>query len=308
VTDGPAGVAAPVTTRLVEVDLGEGAVASSRELPANAEATVVRDTLVIGAEQDGAFLLVGSNLTDGAERWRTEVPDLISASGSSGWLTSGGDHVFVLGAAGTWAVDPTDGRVQAREDSLYTGRSDALVGIPSTGGMRTRLLGEDGAGTATVEGYPLYVSPDDGSAPAIQPVSAPDGAGSVLRGIDSATGDVRWERRAEIGPRSHYLLLDGVLYGSDPTTVWAVDAETGAERWAMSAAPVEERGLMTDGRHLLRTELESDSGELVLSAYALGTGRRAWTTPVPEEVQALWSWQGVLFGYSDDGQEMFRLR
>lgn len=307
VIDGPASDAGPVMTRLVEVDLDARAVAGSRALPPHAEATVVRDTLVVATEQDGAVLLAGSDLVDGAERWRTEVPDAISPSFQSGWLVAPGDHVLVHGAAGTWAVDPDDGRVQAREDGLYVARGDGLVGIPSSGGMRVRLLGTDGAGTATVSGFPVHVSPDDGSAPSVQPVSATDGSGSVLRGVDTATGAVRWERGVESGPRSGYLLLDGVLYGSDLTTVWAVDAGTGAERWTTSAALAEGSELMTDGRHLLRAEREGDSGGLVLSAYALDTGRRAWTTPVPDGVERLWPWDGVLYGYSGDGREMFRL-
>lgn len=308
VTDGSTGSSGPVTTRLVEVDLEDRAVAGSRDLPPGAEATVVRDTLVVGTEQDGAFLLVGSDLADGAERWRTELADAGSELSIS-QLASAGGHVLVHGASGTWAVDPDDGRVQAQDVGLFVGRNGALVAMPSTDGLQTRLLGADGAGTATVEGYVVGVSPDDGSAADIEPVLAPDVSGGILHGVDVATGDVRWERGVEAGISSAYLLLDGVLYGSDRMTVWAVDAETGAELWTTSAAsPVDDSGVMTDGRHLLRAERADPSGELVLSAYALDSGRRAWTTPVPEGVQRLWPEGGVLYGFSDDGQQLFRLR
>ncbi|WP_147796420.1 PQQ-binding-like beta-propeller repeat protein [Cellulomonas sp. Y8] len=305
VTDGPAGDGGPVTTRLVEVDLAARAVAGARELEPGAEATVVGDVLVVGVRRGDGLVLTGSDV-GGTERWRTEIDDPVDPSFWSGWLASAGGHVIVQGTAATWAVDPADGRIEADAGALYAARGDALVAVPTTGALR--LLGPDGSATATLDGYPLYLSPDDGSAPGIQPVSAPDGSGGVVRGVEAATGRTLWERPAETGPRSGYLLLDGVLYGTDLGAVWAVDALTGAERWSVTAPPVDGTGLMTDGRHLLRAEREDGTADLVLSAYDLGSGRRAWTTPLPDGVEFLWSWDGALYGYGSDGREMVLLR
>ncbi|NHT17857.1 PQQ-binding-like beta-propeller repeat protein [Cellulomonas sp. IC4_254] len=305
VTDGPGGDRGPVTTRLFRVDLADRAATVLRELDPRAEAVVVGDVLVVAARQDGGVLLVGSGLAGGAERWRTELPDVVDEMYSSGWAHEQAGHVVVQGDEETWAVDPADGRVEAHEDALYAARRDALVGVPDSG--PARLLGADGAGTATAEGYPLYLYPDDGSAPGMQPVLAQDGTRSVLRGVDTATGDIRWERASEPSPRSGYLLLEGVLYGSDTETVWAVDAATGEGLWSVAADPAEGSWVMTDGRHLLRSEQADDAAAPTLSAYDLGSGRRAWTTPLPGEVQALWPVDGVLYGYGGDGSQVFRV-
>lgn len=306
VTDGPASDRGPETTRLVRVDLADGAVTVLRELEPRAEALVVGDVLVVATREDGAVRLVGTGRDDGVERWRTELPDAVDEMYSSGWLTQQGGHVVVPCAEESWAVDPADGRVEAHEHALYAVRGDGLVGIPESG--PARLLGPDGAGTATADGYPLPLSPDDGSVPQIQPVLAQDGAGPVLRGIDPATGDVRWERRSEPSPLSGYLLLEGVLYGSDGATVWAVDAASGEELWSVPAAPAEGTWLMTDGRHLLRAERAVGATDVGLSAYDLGSGRRAWTTPLPDDVQGLWPRDRVLYGTGGDGGALFLLR
>lgn len=257
VTDGPAGDRGPETTRLVRVDLADGAVTVLRELEPRAEALVVGDVLVVATRQDGAVLLVGSGRDDGVERWRTELPDAVDEMYSSGWLTQQGGHVVVPCAA---------------------------------------------------DGYPLPLSPDDGSLPQVQPVLAQDGDGPVLRGVDPATGDVRWERRSEPSPLSGYLLLEGVLYGSDGATVWALDAASGEGLWSVPAAPAEGTWLMTDGRHLLRAERADGATDVGLSAYDLGSGRRAWTTPLPDDVQGLWPRDGVLYGTGGDGGDLFLLR
>jgi outer membrane protein assembly factor BamB len=100
-----------------------------------------------------------------------------------------------------------------------------------------------------------------------------------------------------------------VLYGSDVDALWAVDAVTGDELWSVAAQPVEDARLMTDGRHLLRAERADESADLVLSAYDIGTGRRAWTTPLPEGVESLWPLDGpALFGYGGDGSQVVLLR
>ncbi|WP_282944092.1 PQQ-binding-like beta-propeller repeat protein [Cellulomonas endometrii] len=308
VTDGPEGDGGPVTTRLVEVDTAAGAVVGSHELAPGSEAVALDGTLVVGTPQPGAVLLVGSDLPSGTERWRTELPDAVSSSYSSGWLGSASGHVLIQGEGGTWAVDPADGRVQAHDDGVYVGRGAELVDIPTAGGTRTRFLGADGSGTAEAEGFPMYVWPDDGSAPTVQPMTAPAGSDTVLRGVDTVSGDVRWERPAETGARSASMVLDGVLYISDLTAVSAVDLETGAELWTTAASPVLDSGVMTDGRHLLRSETAGRTEELVLSAYTLHNGSLAWSTPVPEQVTQLWPMGGALYGYARDGSEMFLVR
>jgi len=294
--------AAGLTTRLVEVDLAAGAVVGARELEPGAEATVVGDVLVVGTRGDDGVLLRGSDVRGGTERWRTEIADPVDENLWSGWLADLGGHVLVRGTGATWSVDPADGRIEAHAEALSTLRGDALVALPTTGAVR--LLGADGSGTATLDGHPLPVWPDDGSAPGVQPVAD----GSVVRGVDGATGAVRWERPARTSPRSGYLLLEGVLYGSDSEALWAVDAVTGDEVWSVPTSPVEDAQLMTDGRHLLRSERADEDAGLVLSAYDLGSGRRAWTTPVPEHLAALWPAGGVLYGYGGGGFEVFRIR
>jgi outer membrane protein assembly factor BamB len=206
----------------------------------------------------------------------------------------------VAAASATWAVDARTGVVQAGGAGLGVVRGDRLADL--LGSSRTLLLGADGSGTGEVDGQVQALAPDDGSAPGVLVVEAADGSlQRLLRGVDAASGEVLWERPSDGMAPTNRLLLDGVLYGSGGSTVWAVDAATGEERWRAEGGTLDDYRLMTDGVHLLRVERDPDTGAAGLAAYALGSGRRAWATPLPPGVDSVWAQGGILYGQGDDG-------
>jgi outer membrane protein assembly factor BamB len=119
-----------------------------------------------------------------------------------------------------------------------------------------------------------------------------------MRAVDPGTGEVAWERTLPQDGTSSLVLLDGVLYGAGGTTVWAVDAATGAEVWTAEGerSDASGTGLLTDGVALLRAERAPGDGDRLLAAYRLTDGRRLWATPLPGDVVTLWAQQGRLFG------------
>ena len=294
-------------TRLVEVHLGDHAVRSARDLAPGSAATPVGDTtLVVGTPAAQAVHLVATDVTSGEQLWAAEVPaPLLSPGSSTGWLSHAGSHVLVATGDATWAVDAATGRVQAGGAGVDVARGDRLVDVQ--GSSRTLLLGADGSGTAEAAGEVRAAAPDDGSAPGVLVTEVNDGSlQPLLRGVDATSGAVLWERPADGMSRTNQVLLDGVLYGSGATTVWAVDAETGEERWSSEEGVLRDYRLMTDGVHLLRVERERDSGTPVLAAYALASGRRAWATPLPPGVDSVWTQDGILYGHGDDGVVVLR--
>ncbi|WP_158373553.1 PQQ-binding-like beta-propeller repeat protein [Cellulosimicrobium cellulans] len=294
-------------TRLVEVHLGDHAVRSTRDLAPGAAATPVGDaTLVVGTPAAESVRLVATDVSSGEQLWATEVPEPILSPGSStGWLSRAGSHVLVATGRATWAVDAGTGRVQAGGAGLEVARGDRLVDVQ--GSSRTLLLGVDGSGTAEADGQARPAAPDDGSAPGVLVVEVNDGSlQRLLRGVDAASGAVLWERPADGMSGTNQVLLDGVLYGSGATTVWAVDAETGEERWRAEGARLRDFRLMTDGVHLLRVERDPESGVPVLAAYRLVSGGRAWATPLPPGVDSVWTQGGILYGQGDDGVVVLR--
>jgi outer membrane protein assembly factor BamB len=287
-------------TRLVEVHLGDHAVRTERDLAPGSAATVVGGTLVVGTPGEGAVHLVATDTRTGEERWAADVPAPLDPASTGGWLTRAGHHVLVSAAGGVWVVDAGTGEVQAGGVGVAVVRGDRVV--EQLGTSPTPLLGTDGTGMAEADGQVQQLAPDDGSAPDVLVVEVADGSMQrLLRGVDATTGEVLWERPSDGMAPTNRLLLDGVLYGSGGTTVWAVDAATGRERWTAEGGTLQDYRLMTDGVHLLRVERDPADGAPVLAAYALGSGRSAWRTPLPPGVDSAWTQGGILYGHGADG-------
>ncbi len=196
--------------------------------------------------------------------------------------------------------------MQAGGAGVAVVRGDRLVDLQ--GSSRTLLLGADGSGTAVADGQVQLLAPDDGSAPDVLVVEGSDGSlERRLRGVDATSGEVLWERPADGMASTNRLLLDGILYGSgDRGRLWAVDALSGEERWSSQGGVLDDYRLMTDGVHLLRVERDARSGDPVLAAYALASGRPAWTTPLPPGVDSVWTQGGILYGHGEDGAVVLR--
>ncbi|NHT19583.1 PQQ-binding-like beta-propeller repeat protein, partial [Cellulomonas sp. IC4_254] len=298
VTDYRGASGAAAATRLVEVHLGDHAVRTDRDLDPGASVVVVGGTLVVGTPGEAGVRLVATDVRTGEQVWAADLPD--PPAPGVGWLSRAGGHVLASAVGATWAVDAGTGGVLAGGAGVAVVRGDRVVDLQ--GSSRTLLLGTDGSRTGAADGQVQGLAPDDGSAPDVLLVEVADGTlQRLLRGVDARSGAVLWERPSDGMAPTNRLLLDGVVYGSGGSTLWAVDAVTGEERWTTEGGVLADHRLMTDGVHLLRAERDPDSGAPVLAAYALGSGRRAWSTPLPPGVDTVWTQGGILYGRGDDG-------
>lgn len=287
--------------QMVEVDLVERAVASTLPLPDDADATASDGTLyVTRSAPDGDQVgveVVATDLADGSQRWLTRVPGTAEDITMQPWIWLNGDHVWVFTAAGQWSLDPTDGSVEADGMSVGLARGDRLVA--DLGSSVTRMIGQDGDDDVELPGTPLDARPDDGTAPDVLVLQGSDGTRPVVRGVDARTGRELWQRPSPAQTWPTVVLLDGVVYGVGTATVWAVDVETGQERWSVDTGSNGDANLLTDGVHVLQVETVPAGRELV--AFGLRDGVRAWSTPLPEGADWVQEIGGMLVATSDDG-------
>ncbi|GIG35609.1 PQQ-binding-like beta-propeller repeat protein [Cellulomonas pakistanensis] len=305
VTDSRALDGTPAATRLVEVDVVDGTIRGERALTPGATAAAVEDVLAVATSGDAGVRVVGQDARTGEERWTAQVPGRAALAYGTGWLRREGGHLLVTAESATWAVDPGTGEVRAGGAGVAVVRGGRLVDVQ--GSSRTLLLGEDGTGSGVADGQPALAGPDDGSAPDVLVVDVADGSlVGLTRGVDATSGEPLWERPSDGMSRTNRLLLDGVLYGSSSTSLWAVDVRTGDELWTAEGDPLDGFRLMTDGRQLLRVERDPASGDPRLAAYDLGSGRPAWRTPLPDGVESVWTSSGTLYGQDDDAVVLLR--
>jgi outer membrane protein assembly factor BamB len=294
-----------VASRLVRVDLATRTIEPVRDLPPGASTGIAGDLLVLAESRPdasggpGSIAVSATDLATGDPRWQVDVPGAFPAGAGAPAVHAPTGYVLVLGPALMWALDPEDGRVRASGLDLEVLRDGRVVDAP--GGSTTRLLGPDGTPAVTLPGSPALVQPDDGSAGDLLILRVFDGvAGGTLRGVEPADGAVVWEAALDRDLTSPAVLLGGVLYVSDGPTVRALDVVTGEERWATAGEPDGGVRLVSDGVHLLRVERDMANGGRLLVAYALADGARTWSTPLPEQVDALLVRDGRLFGYDRD--------
>lgn len=283
---------------LVLVEVATGTVRPTPPLPPASSVVAVGDVAVTVSRPGESAAVDATSLSTGQMRWHVDLADpagrLVGAAPPR--VTVQGDRVLVAGATTSWLLDPADGRVVATGRDVRQLRDDELVAVD---GAVTRLLGPDGRGTAAADGAPVLIEPDDGTAPGVMLLTRLDGSiDALLSAVDASNGDVLWERRTDVGTFTQVVLLDGVLYGTRRSGLWAVDAVTGEEVWSTSSGMRAGFTLMTDGVSLLRTERDSEhAGGIVLSAYDLRDGGRRWSEPLPEEITDVRGANGVLLGF-----------
>jgi outer membrane protein assembly factor BamB len=284
---------------LVLVDVTTRTVSETPSLPPASSAVVVGDVAVTASRAGESAVVDGTDLSTGARLWHVDLADpsgqLIGVAPSPAVAVEG-DRVRVTGTTATWLLDAADGRAVATAKDLRVLRDGRLVAVE--GGSVTRLLGRDGRGTADVDGAPVVVEPDDGTAPGLVFLTRLDGrTGGWLRAVDAGTGVVAWERPAQVDALGRLVLLDGALYGTGRDGLWAADAATGRTLWTTPTGTRAGPALMTDGVSLLRAEHDPQrAGEVVLAAYDLGDGRRRWAEPLPAGVTDVGALGGVLLG------------
>jgi outer membrane protein assembly factor BamB len=316
----------PTTGRLMTFDAATGEPRGEQGVPPvtgwdageglQVMASVTHDALVVTAWAEGGA-------PDAEPRWRTELPvepeELTPEQLTyPPTVTVVRGHVLVQGDLGSWALAAADGTLEREGVDYLTLTRGGRLTSPGT---PSEVLGADGRTLATLPGPPLALTVDDGTVPDVELLVVQDGGDRRLVGFDVEADDTLWTLPRPAWSDSAFVLLDGVLYGSDREAVWAVDVATGRETWR-TPSPVSSDmgGALTDGRHLLvvaaTTEVE-DAGVSIdpatgnstlgtpgtpassrtVLAYSLGDGQLAWATRLPDDVQGVWAWQGDLLAF-----------
>lgn len=282
--------------RAIELDVADGAVRADRELGTAGATAAVGDLVVLASGGPESMRVTAVDRASGATRWEVTLPER-SQTGTAPALWASGDHALARGSREVWVLDPADGRVQAHDAGVAVRDDGWLVATDEEG--VSRLLDADGGATGvSAPGAPLALLPDDGSAAGLVLLAdVGDVPVRAVRALDAATGDVVWERDVDLGSTMNQMLLDGVLYGSGASSVWAVDVATGEPRWSTAAGPSDAWQVQTDARVLLRSEPGPDGSELV--GYDLRDGDEAWRTELPAGVGSPWQTHGLLLGQRD---------
>ncbi|WP_298460620.1 PQQ-binding-like beta-propeller repeat protein [uncultured Cellulomonas sp.] len=273
------------------VDATDGAVGDRMPGPTNlvAGAAVEQDVVLVGV-LDGRLTVARHALPDGTERWRAPMGDL-GLSRGLGLLDVHGDSAVVAVEGATSVVlDARDGREVGRWVGDTTGAGAAVTRVrvvshPGTGfgvwpsPASGRWYRPDGTPGAALDGEPVDVDVDDGSAPGVVLLRSSDG--DRLRGVDVATGRVRWER-AE--PSQVLMRMGGrVVVVGDDGAIAAWDLQTGEPHWSTPLGDAGEPLLtdpFTDGVRIA-VPVRSGDDALQLATIRLADGRRLWTSPLP---------------------------
>jgi outer membrane protein assembly factor BamB len=248
----------------------QGPIETPRELwrvpveYASGSATVAGDVAVIG---DKAHLRSVDRLT-GEVKWETAWPSQFSTPAVS-------DGVIVIGGGAACAC-PDEGEGLGAFD-LETGKQ---LWTYKPGGVPV-----DGLGPNLFESSPAIV---DGV------VFTGESGNGDLHALDLQTGEVKWVFETHGGTFASPSVADGIVYiGSDgskadptdttPVAFYAVDAETGTERWhvdfdagfsMLAAAPIVAGTVYLAQNNFERME------SLLVALDAL-TGEERWRTSVP---------------------------
>ncbi len=221
--------------------------------------------------------------------WFSGLSDDVVTVESNGWsaaLDAATGAVLDGYAPGQGAEGGDDGPDDTADDGSGWGPVDTAAGLTLSGrwfpdGSSETTVRGGGGPPFTVPGYVLPASVDDGTAPGLLLVMRPTGGvddGSVLSGVDAATGSTRWETPTTIGQA---LVLSGHVVVHDAAGTTVLDARTGSTRWTRSSGEPATHGwdIVTDGRRLVTVEHE-EAGD-VLVARDLLTGSAEWSAPAP---------------------------
>jgi len=305
------GPAAGTTTTLWVLDAADGHVVRTATYGDHVRAAAAGGLVVVGRQVSTTggtqgpwtvtWRVMGEDPVTGDARWTWTSPPLRVAAEDdpSDPLQLAGDYGFELlpvaapGAppddvalrvgADTWLFGP-DGHARAHVArpggwTLEETRGGGIVRLPrvSTVVRPTReLLLDDGTWRA-LEGTPLPMTVDDGSAPDLVFVTDV----STLTAVDRHTGAVHWQApidRRVIGPLFSLsaMVLGSRLY-TDTQDLQAYDASTGALLWH---APLAGGPLSTDGTVAVVQSTDEEGFPQGVKAYRLADGREIWSSAV----------------------------
>ncbi|WP_225753298.1 PQQ-binding-like beta-propeller repeat protein [Actinotalea sp. Marseille-Q4924] len=146
------------------------------------------------------------------------------------------------------------------------------------------VSGSDRRDGFAVDGPPLYLAVDDGSAPGTL-LTAP-GTGEIVA-LDARTGETRWTAAAT--PLSGAVLLDHRLITTDGSDLIALDVSTGERLWTAAGGVRADHdltvdGLLTDGDVVIVPT--ADIRGPMLTAVDVVDGELRWTAAGPRDVVA----------------------
>ena len=241
------------------------------------------------SEADRGATIVMRDPEDGGRVWESVVESPVV-----GGLTAvhqGGSELVLAGARDgvLHALDAEDGE----EEWTFTG-AGALEGAPAVAGGNAVVVAQDrDTGTAAVHAVDLATGKEDwrlrpegvsitASSATIAGDTVVVGFGDVrVRGIDAATGRLRWQARVRGGfsPRMVPIAADDVTIGDLFGHVYALAPATGRERWVqrvpgsfISASPLAVGDAIVVGdRSGQLAAIDTSTGHLV---WKLDTGDR----------------------------------
>jgi hypothetical protein len=315
-----------VASRLVVIDVPSGGVLDRRALPAGSRTALDGDRAYTVSAADDVLTVSARDAVTGSARWQTDlaVEDSSMLRDTDAlWAQVTGDHLLVSAGMPTWSFDVADGTLETSSTmGITVGRSGTLIETGS--GLRRAVDGSllTDAGTSL-----LGPAVDDRSEPGLELVVRSTGATAhTLSAVAAADGEVAWSADLDGWDGYTAIVLDGTVYAAGPTEVWAIDLATGTRVWTTAREQGIDGTLVTDGRYVFTVESTveamavssadtADSEDSTqarppattgalgarLVGFRLSDGARAWETPLPEGLDAVSGYQGVLLGYSRQG-------
>jgi outer membrane protein assembly factor BamB len=311
----------PADLSLWVLDPSNGKLVSSRVLPGQAQLTILGNDLVSAMPANGIWHVAATDLATGATTWRLDTapeaaPNADAAAAARGLdttmslVTTRSGHLILVTPAGHLTeIDATGRTVRTRtvEPQSYVTETRAgglLAEVYTSGAPAGTLLLRSGREVSVHDG-PLYLTVDDGTAPDVILLSDVDQTGTDrgITALSATTGRTLWTHTGDVQTS---LLLAGTLYLAESDAIVALDARTGAQRWA-NQVDFAAQDIGTDGASLLVAEPGSR-----LAAYALGTGAQQWTQKLGQAVSGdapAWTVQNLdltggkrhVIGFTDDG-------
>lgn len=287
----------PAHTRIVALDATDGEELGTWEVDdAMVRAGRVGDDLVLVTLDDaGHAVAERRSAVDGDVRWTYTTPDVLESVTLSRVAAAkiARDVVVVEGVV-TTVLDMDDGAVLTvgapYRNLQVVALQDGFATWATVGGGEVHEA--DGSQRFEVDGLPVPFTLDDGSAADTLVVDD----GSRLRGVDAATGRVRWstDTMLDVHARvSDRLLVSGL------TRFGVVDATDGQVRWVSDAGDPMPWTPLTDGALVLAPGLAPD-GSVQLLGLGLDDGVRYWALDLPERVQRIDGFGGVLVARTAD--------
>jgi outer membrane protein assembly factor BamB len=291
----------PRRARLLVLAPGTGEVLEERSVdPRTSVAALGADVVVQGVADDGAVTVSRSDPRSGRVRWTFASPPTAPPPQLGPVLTDDG-LVVVPGEAG-WVLDGDGDVVHAWEVDrpAPAGWADVQRGRVLIRPMRdllgsTSVVDLDSGRSFLTDGYPLAPTADDGSTGELVLIQSALGDGLVA--YDLGTGRPVWSVDGE--DAGGVVVLGGRVVRAESDALRAVDARSGVTVWVAPSLAARQYGLYTDGRVVVRAELDDVSTELV--ARDLDDGRVRWRTPLASDLEHLVELEGHLLGLTRDG-------